>query len=136
MWNYPELRNMNDENARRHCLRTARNRLVNALRWQLLIAYLIPVVVVIALTAGISIWYRFLWMLIGLQLALALFLYIHRHQFNNYLRETIKELTDCCTSCGYDLTGNDSGTCPECGTSIPPETQKAIEAGNAASSSA
>ncbi len=27
---------------------------------------------------------------------------------------------DHCTSCGYNLTGNLSGVCPECGTPIPP----------------
>ena len=25
----------------------------------------------------------------------------------------------CCQACGYDLTGNVSGVCPECGTSVP-----------------
>ncbi|MCC6359748.1 MAG: hypothetical protein IT450_13465 [Phycisphaerales bacterium] len=25
----------------------------------------------------------------------------------------------CCKKCGYDLTGNVSGTCPECGTPLP-----------------
>lgn len=25
----------------------------------------------------------------------------------------------CCSECGYDLTGNASGVCPECGTAIP-----------------
>ena len=24
-----------------------------------------------------------------------------------------------CHSCGYDLTGNESGICPECGTGVP-----------------
>ncbi|MCC6358656.1 MAG: hypothetical protein IT450_07930 [Phycisphaerales bacterium] len=24
----------------------------------------------------------------------------------------------CCSACGYDLTGNVSGTCPECGRAI------------------
>jgi hypothetical protein len=30
----------------------------------------------------------------------------------------------CCVSCGYNLTGNTSGVCPECGTAVtsPPET--------------
>jgi hypothetical protein len=29
----------------------------------------------------------------------------------------------CCAHCGYDLTGNTSGICPECGTAIaPPES--------------
>lgn len=27
-----------------------------------------------------------------------------------------------CPHCRYDLTGNESGKCPECGTPIPPET--------------
>ena len=27
-----------------------------------------------------------------------------------------------CQQCGYDLTGNESGTCPECGTAVSPET--------------
>jgi hypothetical protein len=28
----------------------------------------------------------------------------------------------CCKSCGYDLTGNVSGICPECGTPVPKTT--------------
>ena len=28
----------------------------------------------------------------------------------------------CCQRCGYDLTGNVSGTCPECGTAVRPVT--------------
>jgi hypothetical protein len=31
-----------------------------------------------------------------------------------------------CQSCNYNLTGNTSGICPECGTSIPPEQGKAL----------
>jgi len=31
-----------------------------------------------------------------------------------------------CARCGYDLTGNVSGTCPECGTRIPDETWRRI----------
>ena len=27
-----------------------------------------------------------------------------------------------CQQCGYDLTGNESGTCPECGTAVSPES--------------
>jgi hypothetical protein len=27
-----------------------------------------------------------------------------------------------CLTCGYDLTGNVSGTCPECGTAVPEKT--------------
>ncbi len=28
-----------------------------------------------------------------------------------------------CLHCGYNLTGNESGVCPECATPVPPETQ-------------
>jgi hypothetical protein len=32
-----------------------------------------------------------------------------------------------CQKCGYDLTGNKSGVCPECGTELPMERQKGLE---------
>ena len=32
-----------------------------------------------------------------------------------------------CTRCGYDLTGNRSGLCPECGSPIPPSPMKPAE---------
>lgn len=28
-----------------------------------------------------------------------------------------------CQSCGYDLTGNESGVCPECGVALPKQTK-------------
>ncbi len=31
-----------------------------------------------------------------------------------------------CTACDYNLTGNTSGICPECGTPIPEEIQKRL----------
>jgi hypothetical protein len=31
-----------------------------------------------------------------------------------------------CDKCGYSLTGNVSGVCPECGTAIPPDVKKAL----------
>jgi hypothetical protein len=30
-----------------------------------------------------------------------------------------------CVNCGYDLTGNLSGTCPECGTAVPRKREPA-----------
>ncbi len=33
-----------------------------------------------------------------------------------------------CGTCGYSLTGNVSGTCPECGTPVPKRTSDAVEA--------
>jgi len=32
----------------------------------------------------------------------------------------------CCAFCNYNLTGNISGICPECGTPIPKETQEKL----------
>jgi len=31
-----------------------------------------------------------------------------------------------CTNCHYDLTGNESGTCPECGTAIAPPSKTEV----------
>jgi len=42
--------------------------------------------------------------------------------FARFLRS--RPMSNCCRDCGYDLTGNVSGVCPECGTAIPAE-QKA-----------
>jgi hypothetical protein len=33
-----------------------------------------------------------------------------------------------CRKCGYNLTGNTSGRCPECGTSVPPGTKRTGDA--------
>jgi predicted amidophosphoribosyltransferase len=35
--------------------------------------------------------------------------------------------SNCCERCEYDLTGNVSGICPECGTAIPDETKAALK---------
>ncbi len=37
-------------------------------------------------------------------------------------RGRIDESSARCAACGYDLTGNESGTCPECGSAVPPLT--------------
>lgn len=31
----------------------------------------------------------------------------------------LRSATHLCIACGYNLTGNTSGTCPECGTPVP-----------------
>lgn len=47
-----------------------------------------------------------------------LILWISRHVpgVAAYLRRKHRKRTGRCQACGYDLTGNQSGTCPECGT--------------------
>jgi hypothetical protein len=47
-----------------------------------------------------------------------LFIWIEGRRVERYLWA---ELDDVCNSCGYNLTGNTSGTCPECGTPVPKE---------------
>ena len=37
-----------------------------------------------------------------------------------YLNRRLRIPPGCCTNCGYNLTGNVSGRCPECGTGISP----------------
>jgi len=36
-----------------------------------------------------------------------------------FIRNFRRRPKGCCSGCGYSLTGNTSGTCPECGTPIP-----------------
>ena len=49
----------------------------------------------------------------------ALFWSMKRRALRRRLRIAIKELTSCCVACGYDLVGNQSGMCPECGLGGP-----------------
>jgi len=37
-------------------------------------------------------------------------------------RRLLRQVLQPCGQCGYDLHGNESGTCPECGTAIAPST--------------
>lgn len=37
-----------------------------------------------------------------------------------------RQRSNCCTACGYNLTGNVSGVCPECGTAIAPAQRRAM----------
>jgi hypothetical protein len=38
--------------------------------------------------------------------------------FRRRLQRTRRLSAGCCSACGYDLTGNTSGVCPECGTAV------------------
>lgn len=42
-----------------------------------------------------------------------------------------RRATGCCVSCGYDLTGNLSGRCPECGEAILQDERRASHDGGA-----
>jgi hypothetical protein len=59
-----------------------------------------------------SVWLPY-WLLTALMLILPAF------QLRRRLREQRKVKQGRCSSCGYDLTGNRSGICPECGRALP-----------------
>ena len=44
--------------------------------------------------------------------------FLAARQFYLGIGKSIQPLTNRCSTCGYDLTGNTSGRCPECGTHI------------------
>ncbi len=45
-----------------------------------------------------------------------------------YIRRAIwRRLPHLCPACGYNLTGNTSGVCPECGREIGPESGRKVE---------
>jgi hypothetical protein len=41
------------------------------------------------------------------------------HQVILRRQQKLRVLNCCCIACGYNLTGNASGVCPECGTPVP-----------------
>jgi len=43
-----------------------------------------------------------------------------------YVRGRVKHPIGCCHSCNYNLTGNISGICPECGTPIPEKMKEKL----------
>ena len=47
------------------------------------------------------------------------------------LRQQQRELRGDCLACGYDLTGNTSGVCPECGTAVTKESADKARGGSA-----
>lgn len=60
---------------------------------------------------GTAIWSRYyllcpLWLPLGVVAAVSIWMRRRRHR------------AGCCETCGYDLTGNLSGQCPECGTRV------------------
>jgi hypothetical protein len=56
-----------------------------------------------------------LWPVVALLITYPAWAFIH-----GSLLRRIRLSKGCCASCGYDLTGNQTGICPECGVTIPP----------------
>jgi hypothetical protein len=57
------------------------------------------------------------WVLIFMTIPTAFLWYLDRRRFP----------AGCCQKCGYDLTGNQSGRCPECGTEVAPNPRDGSE---------
>lgn len=50
----------------------------------------------------------------------AIFAILPAFWFAGFFIRRVRSRRGCCVACGYSLTGNTSGTCPECGTRIEP----------------
>lgn len=63
--------------------------------------------------------HHFEYWLIGYWKLLILFLLLPARQTFVWRRAKVQSKVGLCIACGYNLTGNVSGICPECGTAIP-----------------
>ncbi len=61
--------------------------------------------------------------------AIPIAFYVFRHVFSYFRWKWVLELGPSCLNCDYDLTGNVSGVCPECGTPIA-NTVDSVESGS------
>lgn len=62
--------------------------------------------------------------LVGLLGAAFVVLRLRKRAIQKYIWSHVDFL---CSGCGYDLTGNASGVCPECGREIGPESGRKVE---------
>ncbi|MHC4063081.1 MAG: hypothetical protein ACYSUI_01060 [Planctomycetota bacterium] len=122
---FPELMRFESRPERKKAWRAAYHPVLKSLRyWLIAIAtQLVGQVVFRALGSQCAGWLEFTrgWAPfvapgVGAGIAAALTLWLVRKRVQRNLRE---HLNDCgqpvCLHCGYDLTGNTSGRCPECG---------------------
>ena len=130
---YPELNRVEDEDDRIRVSIVA-GYLEHWPRWQVWLLFLsfyviFPIIVasitwVVALSFGVTQKYIMGivicgWMA-GTFVPIALFIIIRRGKTRRMHIQTMHNLGyEICTECGYDLTGNESGTCPECGAETP-----------------
>ncbi len=118
MCDYPELRNMLDEEMKALCLRTAKSKVLRRYPEGVRVgcsALFVLSTYVIVESLPLPDWLLIPSGVFSFGVGAALFWSMKRRALRRQLRVAIEELTSCCVACGYDLTGNQSGTCPECG---------------------
>ena len=122
MCDYPEFRNMLDEEMKALCLRTAKSKVLRRYSEGVRVgcsALFVGSIIVIAEHLPMPDWAYGFSGVFAFGVGAVLFWSMKRRALRRQLRVAIEELTNCCVACGYDLTGNQSGTCPECGQPTP-----------------
>lgn len=129
-WLYPELKGFASDEARSRALKEALGR--TKFNWKMILILVVGTCVLIAWTLAQGELAFFLLNrgvskpigsvlagVVGIGLGvfqIAMVLRYSRRTVRPLLREILdKQLQPVCAACGYDLRGNTSGTCPECG---------------------
>ncbi len=112
----PELRFMRDRPTRNRCKREAKHRVLSQMpmrqRGFLFIGFFLAMGI-LSRRSNLEI----LSVLVAVVVCgPSLYWLANRNRLRRSLRDLIRQTTGCCPSCGYDLEGNHSGDCPECGT--------------------
>ena len=114
----PELRYMSDAAERHRCLKEAKRRVYSRMfsrhRSLLFIGY---IVLIASLPKRSFLELLFLVITISV-IGPWIYFQLYRSRIRQCLREVIQQTTNCCPACGYNMTGNTSTNCPECGTSF------------------
>ena len=125
---YPELMRWGNVKERRRALNQAERDAFRD-RWVTAICFwIIGAVVTVGQTrftdvGGGPAWVRFIGMFVPALITIALFFFAYllwqRQRVQTSLRRQLASMAGkVCIDCGYDLRGNVSGRCPECGTKI------------------
>ena len=116
---FDELKRFPDDDARDAAFQRAHEDASHTKRYQRLtiLNFLVIIVLVGRIPATTSMRSLPIFILIGLIITLdSVALYLVKRDIHRSLWKQLADLgVPCCLECGYDLTGNVSGVCPECG---------------------